>query len=216
MIDSQGHRITVAAVHTGDGDRAVPFASLSWDAAGNAWLLDNRDDLAKAKAFDPQRLDDMHSTLAEATDQKQQGAQKQQATGAGQDTNAQAAAPAGSGRYALATDCAKRAVVAIDGRFASAVGLVIEVRSKELAFLTVAASGGDVAIPWPALQASDPLAPEQCFSLSLTNERLEAAPRLGKDPEAGLSNEAFRTKIYQFFVVAPPAFETSTSVAGKK
>lgn len=218
VIDTQGQRITFASVHTEDGARAVPITSLAWDAASHAWMLANKDDLMKAKAFEPQRLDGLHggASASPAAAKKSSATEKsgEKATG-GAETEQEVlkASSADSGRYALATDCAKREVAGSDGRFGQAVGIVIEARTGALAFLRVAANGGDVALPWSALQAKKTASPKdpQAYSVAMTKEKLEGAPRLDKDATSNIDDAAFRAKLYEYFGVSAPAFDPATA-----
>jgi hypothetical protein len=222
VIDTQGQRITFASVHTEDGARAVPITSLAWDAASHAWVLANKDDLMKAKAFEPQRLDGLHGASASPAAAKKSaggtekaGGEKSGESTGGAETEQEAlkASSADSGRYALATDCAKREVTGSDGRFGSAVGIVIEARTGQLAFLRVAANGGDVALPWSALQAKKTASPRdpQAYSVAMTKEKLEGAPRLDKDATSNIDDAAFRAKLYEYFGVSAPAFDAATA-----
>lgn len=219
VVDTLSHRITFAAVQTEDSMRAVPFMSLTWDAAQGAWILaGGKSVLANAKPLEPWRLDELHgaAAAAPAKDEGRQG--EQQDTSATRDGETGKASAATSGRFVLASECAKREVAADDDVFATAVGMVIETNSGAPAFLRVAAGGGDVAIPFPALKVRKGTAagePDR-FSLAMRKARAESAPRLDKDPKATLDDREFRVKLYEYFGIVTPAFDNSSRALLRK
>lgn len=212
VIDTLAQRITWAAVQTGEGVRAVPYTSLKFDSGRHGWMLvGGKEELANARSFEATNLDELHETAAPASRTKDSDPGKDDKGRDGsRDAKVVKTTSASTGRYLLATDCAKRDVVADDGRFATAVGLVLETDSGTPAFLRLAASGGDVAVPWAALKSSKPTAPgdRDAFWVAMTKSRMDTAPRLSRDGAASLDDRAFRDKLYEFFGVAAPPFET--------
>jgi hypothetical protein len=198
VVDLATRRITFAAVQVDAGARALPIADLEFDVTRRIWQWKGKQDaLLRALEFRAQRLDALHSNIAEASATKKSESGKEAAI-----------AHADSGRYALASECAKRELHASDGRCATAKNLVFELNSASLAFLCASIDDGAVAVPAAALltpTASDPGA-AAVFSVSLAKDALRRVPRLGKDLKQ-IDERAWRTKLYDAFLVLPPAYE---------
>lgn len=232
VIDALAQRLTFAVVHTVEGPRAMPMGEMAWDRAKHGWhLTGGKAALARARTFEASRLDELHEERNDGSERSGSGGDGKDAKegkgmadesgrlaarGEGVRSGAPGAgARAPSGRYLLATAAARRDVMADDGRFAPASGLVVEVRTGVPAFLRLSASGGDVAIPWAALGQRKPTAPgdREAFAVTMTKARLETVPRLNQDAASTLDNRAFRDKLYEFFGVVTPVFEEPLGVS---
>lgn len=212
VIDLTTRRITFAAVQVDSGARALPISALQFDAARKVWQWSGgATAMLRAPEFRAQRLDALHSNIVEASGEKQVDADKGRSD-SGKATGKEAAiAHADSGRYVLASECAKREVHASDGRCATTKNLVFELGTASLAFLCASADGGDLAIPAGALLTQQPTSPAATptFSVALGKDAVRRVPHLGKDLQQ-LDDRAWRAKLYDAFLVPSPAFEKLT------
>ncbi len=114
----------------------------------------------------------------------------------------------------LATRLSLRPVRARDGKVGVGSGLVVELESGTVAFLSVvptsrAARGLTYFVPWEALRCVGPeRGRSPCIEIAIDRKRLAHAPRGAGDGMSDLRKPAMRQKIYAFYGVERPTFDS--------
>lgn len=115
-------------------------------------------------------------------------------------------------------DCA---VIASKDALGAGATLFVEPKLGQVAFLGVSVGGvvgiGDsnYVIPWSAVKLTKPAGDgKPQIQLSKTKKELEAAPKL-EDTGADVNDADFRQKVYRFYGVERPAFESMQAARGE-
>lgn len=212
VLDGQSGQVLHAVLAVGRKHTLVAWNALKWDEKKASFTLAmTAEALAELPEFDPQAVQRLARTGAAAG----KGSD-------GTDGEAKRGALDANWRetHLLASKIGDCAVLASKEKVGSPTGVFIEPTTGSAAFLSVA-SGGVLGIgetnyllPWGTLRFVKPIG-EKAMEIQLDKSAkdLETAPKLG-DTGADVNKSEFRDKVYKFYGVERPAFESMKSKDG--
>lgn len=196
----------------GEKSMLVPWSSLTWDAKNSTFVSTLTEEaVAKLPAFEPDKLNRVDRTAAEASAPKDAGTGHASAGTAGETAGAGKPMPAGHGQVLLASTIDKCDVFARADKVGTCAHLFVETGSGSTAFLAVDSGGvlrvGEaLVVPWAALQWERAGKEPVRVRIDKAQADLTTAPRLD-DRGVDLGQAGFRARLYEFYGVPKPAFD---------